>query len=162
MDNFFFQGGSRGSTPYAMQLYVTSLKYEQERDVSATDKQESNATKIDIPIENSQQELTNQPECNVTEVDIPTIIITKNESSDQESNDEDEISTISVPNVTELWNVQKRSWVVLGFFIVICIIGYFTNKIGKARNEKNFYLVIIYICIRVEAYCRLCRGLAAA
>jgi hypothetical protein len=98
-------------------------------------------TKIDIPIENSQQELTNQPECNVTEVDIPT----ENESSDQESNDEDEISTISVPNVTELWNVQKRSWVVLGFFIVICIIGYFTTKIGKARNEKTFYLVIIYV-----------------
>jgi hypothetical protein len=80
-----------------------------------------------------QQELTNQQECNVTEVDIPT----ENESNDQESKDEDEISTISVPNVTELWNVQKRSWVVLGFFMVVCIIGYFSHKKGESRNEKT-------------------------
>jgi hypothetical protein len=100
-------------------------------------------TKIDIPIENenSQQELTDQQEHNVTEVDIPT----ENESSDQESNDEDEISTISVPNVTELWNVQNISWVVLGFFMVVCIIGYFTHKIVQARNEKTFNIAIIYL-----------------
>jgi hypothetical protein len=129
MDKFFPREG-RGVPP-PIQLYVTSLKYEQERDISATDKQESNATKIDIPIENenNQQELTDQQQLNVTEVDIPT----ENESCDQES--KEEILTISVPNVTELWNVQKRSWVVLGLFIVICIIGYFTNKIGKARKQ---------------------------
>jgi hypothetical protein len=90
---------------------------------------------VELDIETGQQVSTDQEECNVSEVkvDIPS----ENESSQEESDDEDEIPKIIVPSVTELWNVQQRSWVMLGLFVVVCIVGYFTTNIGKARNEKT-------------------------
>jgi hypothetical protein len=61
-------------------------------------------------------------------------IPSENGNIQQHSNDPTILKTTGVPTFSKVLKEQQRYWFTLGFFLMICVIGYFTTKEGKERN----------------------------